>query len=181
MLDIGDNIRYTKIGAGTVISHVERDFQGQARVFAVIDFPHKNMSVQLPIGDPVVKSKIEKVYSKTKILKNMNKLDSLADHLPRTWDVREQIGDSVLESNDPKEWFKLLASYAYAEGSGVSIAASDKDIVRGLKELIAAELACASKISYQESIKEVEDLYQKAVKKIQKRGKQASSFAAVDL
>jgi len=58
LLEIGENIRYNKIGAGRVIDHVKREFAGQPRVFAVIDFPHRNMEMQLPIGDPVVVDKV---------------------------------------------------------------------------------------------------------------------------
>lgn len=179
MLDIGENIRYNKIGAGTVIDHVKRDFAGQPRVFAVIDFPHKDMSMQLPIGDPIVIDKISPVYSKTKIRKTLLDLKDFAEPLPRTWDVREQIGERALTANDPEEWFSLLASYAYAEGSGVATVASDRDLVRSVKELVSAELACAAKIEYPEAKEEVEEYYQKTVKKVKKIGKKASSYAGV--
>jgi len=108
-------------------------------------------------------------------------LENLAEVLPRTWDVREQIGEQTLASNDPAERFELLASYAYAEGSGVSSVASDRDLVRSLKELISAELACASRIDYQKATEEVNNSYQKSVRRVSKSAKKASSYAAVKI
>lgn len=179
--EVGNTVRYASIGAGIVDRHLERKFQGQDRLFAVIYFPHKNMEVQLPVGDPAVQKKLSKVASKTKLKADLRDFGNLAETLPRTWDVREQHGDSVLNSGNPEEWITLLASYAYAEGAGVSVAASDADIVRDLKELISAELACADSLPFEEAEEYIEKSYNRFVKKLSKRGEKSDSYVTVKI
>lgn len=183
MLEIGSTVRYASIGSGEVVDNIERKFQGKDRVFAVIFFPHKNMEVQLPIGDPVVNKKIFKVYSKTKLKAELRRFEEIAEALPRTWDVRAQIGDSVISSSDPGQWIQLLASYAYAEGAGVSVAASDADIVRTLKELLSAELCCSDPdLEYEESREYIDKAYSRVVKKISKKSDVSSShYAGIEI
>ena len=181
MLEVGEKVRYASIGAGKVVRHEERKFQGSERIFAVVFFPHKNMDVHLLVGDKKTLDKISKVYSKTKLKAELRRLEDIAETLPRTWDIREQTGDQVIGSGDPSEWIKLLASYAYAEGAGVSVAASDADIVRSLKELVSAELACADHMEHDEASDYVDAAYNRVVKRIGKRGLETEHFAGVEI
>jgi RNA polymerase-interacting CarD/CdnL/TRCF family regulator len=181
MLEVGESVRYHNLGAGTVVEHIERDFQGSSREFAVIFFPHKNMNAQLPIGDPKINKKIFKVSSKEEVNQWIDNLIDYAYKLPRTWDVREQEGLRALQSNEPEDWVRLLSAYAYADGLGVNVAASDGELVTGAEELIAAELCCSCGLEYPEAIKRVREAYKEAGEQAQKRSQVVENFAAVEI
>ena len=84
LLEIGDHIRYKGLGAGQIVRHEERDFKGQKRIFAVINFPHHAMLVQLPVGDPVVAKKLNKIVSKAESRKLLTLLRKPGKSLSRT-------------------------------------------------------------------------------------------------
>lgn len=161
LLEAGDNVRYRGLGAGLVVRLDERKFQGQPRVFAVIRFPHRDMTVQLPVGDPVVARRLERVLPESDCWELLALLDKPGHELARTWDKREEQGTAILKKGGPREWALLLQSYASARRAGLSVASSDADIVRGAEELLAAELCASSALPYAEAFTEVHGRYQR--------------------
>lgn len=179
MLEIGSSVRYRSIGAGRVIDHTVREFNGEEREFAIIHCPHRDMTIQVPIGDPAVNEKLHPVSSLKEIRRMLKNMTRWAKSLPRSWDVREEQGEAALHDPDPKQWITMLGSYALAEGSGVTVASSDEDLIRKAEELIAAELACAADIDFDEAVAEVNEAYQRVIKSTQRKGHRADHFAAV--
>lgn len=162
LLEIGDCVRYRSIGAGRVIAHTEREFKGQKRLFATIEFPHRSMSAQVPIGDPAISKKLSKVVSKTEFERVMRLISKPEKTLPRTWDQREEMGTAILRTGEPKDWVGLLASYALAASKGVSVASSDGEIVLEAQELLAAEWAAISGEDFKLALELVNSKYNKA-------------------
>lgn len=179
-LDIGSVIRYRGLGAARVIEHVTRPFDGQERTFAILSFPHSDLNAQIPIGDQAVNKKIEPLYSKSKLEKLLRTIPTAGEVLPRTWDAREELGREALSEGGPEQWVTLVASYALAEGSGVSVAASDEEMLRKAQELLAAELSCVAGEDFDWGLKKLDAYYQKAMKKAaESRSEPAEHFAAV--
>lgn len=181
MLEVGTSVRYRSIGAGKVVHHTVREFKGEKRTFAVIFCPHRDLSIQVPIGDPDVDEKLHPVAGAAELRRMLKNMTRWAKALPRSWDVREEQGEAALLDPNPDQWVRLLGSYALAEGSGVVVASSDEDLVRKAEELIAAELACAADITFSVAIEEVNAAYNRVVRRGQKQGRQAEHFAAVPI
>lgn len=180
MLEVGDSVRYRGLGAGRVREHVVRPFGGEKRIFAVIYFDHSSLEAQVPIGDPAIASKISPVLAASTLQKILRSLQHDGEKLQRTWDARQEAGEKALREGGPRDWAGLLASYAKAEGAGVSVAASDEEVVRSAIEMLAAELACARQEPYQDALREVEDAYLHAVQKEALSGAgKAENFSAV--
>ena len=180
MLDVGATVRYCGLGAGKVLRHVVRPFSGEERIFAVIYFEHSRLEAQVPLGDPAIASKIESVLAASTLQKLLRGIKDGGSKLQRTWDAREEEGDRAIREGGPKEWASLLASYAEAEGRGVSVAASDEELVRKATELLASELACASDKDYRSCLLKVEEAYATAVAGAAASGaERAESFAGV--
>lgn len=181
MLEVGTGVRYRTLGAGIVDKHVTRDFQGKKTRFAVIYFPHRDMTAQIPIGDPNVEDKIRPVVALKTLKKMLREMGDRAEVLPRAWDMRAQQGEAALKNGGPEEWVSLLGSYATAAGAGVDVAASDDDLVRQAEELIAAELCCASGEKYDWAIEQVSNAYKKITTAKSPTQQKAEHFAAVVL
>lgn len=180
MLEPGSTVRYKGLGPGRVLKHVKRKFAGSSRVFAVIYFPHSDLEAQIPIGDPSVEERVEPLLAKSTLEKLLRSMPKSGFVLPRTWDAREEIGQEILSDGGPREWMELLASYARAEGAGVSIAASDEEVARSATDMLAAEFACISGESLEWGLEKVEKAYTKAVEVAQKEVKEpAEHFSAV--
>jgi RNA polymerase-interacting CarD/CdnL/TRCF family regulator len=162
MLEIGDCVRYIGIGAGTVNAHVEREFKGQQRLFAVIDFPHRSMSAQVPIGDPAVQRKLVAPVNRTTLERLLQTIAQPQQTLPRNWDQREEMGNAVLRTGEPADWCSLLGAYAQAETQGISVAAADGEIVEGAIELCAAELSAVTHTSYRDALVTIRRYYDQA-------------------
>jgi RNA polymerase-interacting CarD/CdnL/TRCF family regulator len=143
-LELGESIRYQGLGAGQVVQHQERTFQGELRTFAVIALPHREMTLQLPIGDPVVTRRLSRVLSKTECRRLVTSLKEPGRPLPRNWDQRAESGKAVLKTGGPADWAELLRGYASARKEGMAVAASDAEIVRSAIEMLAAELCAAT-------------------------------------
>jgi len=178
MLEHGTGVRYKTLGAGIVRDHTVRDFQGTETTFAVIYFPHRDMTAQVPIGDAGVEDKLQEITPLGTLKKLLTGMRAHAQVLPRAWDMRAQQGEAALQNGGPEEWAGLLGSYAMAEGAGVEVAASDDDLVRQAEELLAAELCCASGKEYDWALEEVHAAYAKVAKKAS-NGQEAEHFAAV--
>lgn len=176
MLEVGSSVRYKGVGSGRVISHVTREFRGEERVFAVIEFPHRDMQAQLPIGDEKIVAKLEKTLSERAIRKLLKSLVQLGKPLPRTWDQREEAGTEILRDGGPQEWAELLASYAHAASAGVPIVASDADIVEAAQELLSAELALGAGFEYPEAVLFVQQAFDSAAVPV--KGRKAANFDA---
>jgi RNA polymerase-interacting CarD/CdnL/TRCF family regulator len=161
-LELGESIRYQGLGAGQVIRHEERAFQGQLRIFAVIELPHRAMTVQLPIDDPEVARKLSRVLSKTECRRLVVSLREPGQTLARNWDQRAENGNAVLKRGGPVEWVGLLRAYASARKEGMPVAASDAEIVRTGLEMLAAELCAAAGSSYKDCFEEVQSHYRRA-------------------
>ena len=162
LLELGDAVRYQGMGAGRVVDHVERDFRGETRLMAVIYFPHRQMTAQLPVGDPAIMDRLAPTLNERQIRRYLRSIANSGQILPRTWDKREELGKDVLNKGGPKEWASLLASYSLAASYGVEIAASDLEIVRQIQELFAAELALAADKEFEDSLRLIESSYDKA-------------------
>ena len=82
--------------------------------------------------------------------------------LPRTWDGRESYGVVCLREGSPAEWAELLRDYAEARKGGMSITASDADLVRAAIQLLAAEYCCAAEVEFEQAWSLVHGAYEKA-------------------
>jgi RNA polymerase-interacting CarD/CdnL/TRCF family regulator len=158
----GDAVRYQGLGAGRVVRHVTRNFQGRNTTFAVIDFPHRDMTAQIPLGDPGFASKLRPVASASSVKRLLMVLREQGNKLPRTWDGRESYGVVCLREGSPAEWAELLRDYAEARKGGMSITASDADLVRAAIQLLAAEYCCAAEVEFEQAWSLVHGAYEKA-------------------
>jgi RNA polymerase-interacting CarD/CdnL/TRCF family regulator len=181
MLSSGDVVRYRGLGPGRVREVIERSFQGQDRQFAVIHFPHRDLTAQVPIGDPAVAHKLSAVSDPADIRQLLEELDERGKILPRTWDNREEIGQRALTDGGPEEWAELLGSYALAQRAGVQVASSDGELVRQAQELMAAELACALRQNYDRALKTVKKHYLAAQKGPAPSAETVTHFQAVEV
>lgn len=163
MLDVGSTVRYRGLGAGRVTDHVTRPFFGEERIFAVIYFEHSRLEAQIPLGDPAVAAKVDKVLAPSTLRKLLRSIRDGGEKLQRTWDAREEEGEKAIKEGGPREWAILLASYARAEGRGVDVAASDEELVRKATELLASELACSLQEDYSQGLLRVQEAYSQAV------------------
>jgi RNA polymerase-interacting CarD/CdnL/TRCF family regulator len=159
LLEEGDRVRYQGLGAGCVVRQENRHFQGRDCVFAVISFPHRDMTVQLPLGDPLVMRRLCKIISKTACQRLLRSLKEPGGTLARTWDQREESGSEVLQRGEPADWTTLLRCYVRARNEGLMLAASDMDIVRACIELLSAEMAAACDLPYDEALAQVTRAY----------------------
>jgi RNA polymerase-interacting CarD/CdnL/TRCF family regulator len=180
MLNIGQKIRYKKLGPGIVIAQEVRKFSGQDRQFAVIDFPHREMTVQLPIGDPIVAENISQLATVGELRDLLSKLDQ-PFVLQRNWEQRREQGQQLLSSPDPEGLGQLLATYARAQGAGITISSADRSMIQEAQELLAAELFLLDEgvESWTEGQEKVIDYYQQAVSRYRSQGWVADNFAAL--
>jgi len=180
MQEIGDKLRYKKIGSGTVIDIVSRKFCGQDRQFIVIEFPHRAMKAQLPAGDPKITKNLFPVTERKALEAMIQHMHSQGKLLARTWNIRKEAGEEVISEGGPCEWIELLGSYSVAKGAGVPITASDKTLVENLIDLIAAEFCCASGKNFEESKEIIGLYYEDAAKKISQTDYQAEHFETME-
>lgn len=183
MLTIGQKIRYKKLGPGQVIDHQVREFLGQDRQFAVIHFPHREMSVQLPIGDPVVSDNLSPLLANNEFQKLLTSISQAQPTitLQRTWEQRRQQGEEIVAAVDPYQLAELLAAYAQAQGAGVSLSAADREMVSAVRELLAAELLLVEqKIdNFAAAEEHISAVYHQALALTAERGWQADNFEAL--
>ena len=158
-LEVGEAVRYQGLGAGRVIAHDVREFRGGECTFAVIEFPHREMTAQIPLGDRGMVHKLRPVISATAVKKLLSVLAQKGTALSRTWDDREESGSRKLRDGTPSEWAELLRDYACARRGGMAITASDADLVHETIDLLAAEYACAAKIAFAIAHELVRDAY----------------------
>lgn len=161
-LEIGDTVRYQGIGAGQVIRHETRDFRGRSTTFAVIDFPHRDMTAQVPLGDDSFADKLCPVDSAASVERALSLICEEGRSLARCWDEREKYGGARLRSGSPTKWAEVLRDYACACKRGVSITASDADLVREAIQLLAAEYCCAVGAPFEQAEALVQDAYREA-------------------
>lgn len=161
-LEVGEAVRYQGLGAGHVIEHQERDFRGSKCVFAVIRFPHREMTAQIPLGDDGLVHKLRPVLPVSAVKKLLALVAQPGQALSRTWDDREEAGTKRLRDGSPAEWAELLRDYASARKGGMAITASDADLVRETTELLAAEYCCAAGCDYDKALDLVQGAYQTA-------------------
>lgn len=160
IVKVGDAIRYRGLGSGVVTGLVTRTFAGSERVFAIIEFPHRELSAQVPLGDPGVEKRMSPVMSKTKVRRLVKSLSEPGERVSRTWEDREVVGTRMLREGGPEEWAALLRAYATARSNGLALAASDVELIREAQDLLAAELACACGIDYERAREDVRVRYQ---------------------
>ena len=144
LADLGRPVRYRGLGAGIVVGHQEREFRGSQRTFAVIEFPHRDMKAQVPLGDPGVESKLSHVAEAADLKTLIETISVDGGRMLRTWEERERVGTKHLREGGPEEWAQLLRNYARAQSEGVQLAVSDVEMVREAQQMLASELACAS-------------------------------------
>jgi RNA polymerase-interacting CarD/CdnL/TRCF family regulator len=159
-LDIDNMVSYCGLGPGKVSSHTKRDFQGHPTTFAVIEFPHVDMTAQIPMGDEKVLEKLRPVVSAKRARELVKRLrDQPGNYLARTWDRRKEIALLALSSPDCEDWAQLLSDFAFTEQQGVSMAISDINVIDKASKMFAAEVACATKTSYRQRWREIQDIY----------------------
>lgn len=158
----GDSVRYQGLGAGKVIRHEIRNFRGRNTIFAVIDFPHRDMTAQIPLGDSSFADKLRPVASPSTVKRLLTVLRQPGNKLPRTWDGREGYGTVCLREGSPTEWAELLRDYANARKGGMPITASDADLVRATIQLLAAEYCCAAEVAFEQAWTLIHGAYEKA-------------------
>lgn len=174
LLKVGNAVRYRGLGTGQVVRHEQREFQGESTRFAVIFFPHRQMSVQLAFNESA-QEKVEYVDSSYSIRKHLPALKKDGRKLLRTWDEREQVGRRRLARGGPEEWLGLLRDYATAARQGMAVTSSDADLVRDATDLLASELACAEKLSFDEAYETIHAAYRQA--SAARRAKRADALA----
>lgn len=162
LLAVGHSVRYRGLGAGQVVRHETRTVAGSERVFAVIFMPHRDLSMQVPMADTALAEKISPIESAATLRGLLPVIGEKGKRLQRTWDERERSGRRRLTSGGPQQWAELLRDYATARRDGLPIAASDADIVRDAIDLLAAELACATRTSFEKATQMIDDAYEKA-------------------
>lgn len=175
----GSTVRYARLGSGTVMELTTRKFGGEEKDFAVIELPHQDMTVQLPINDDVVRNNLHNVMDEEDLRYLIKHMEVRAEPLPRTWDAREQEGKEVILKGGPEEWITLYSSYSVADGSGVKVASSDKTIVESLRELLSAELCCSAGIPYEEATRQIASAYNDLSSLVDERGAGVTHFAGV--
>lgn len=146
--DIGTPVRYRGLGAGVVIDHKQREFRGVHRTFAVIKFPHRDMTAQVPLGDEAVESKLCSVDDAHIVQALIDSISEAGGRLQRTWEEREKTATRRLRDGGPSDWANLLRDYAAWQRSGQALAVSDVEVIREAQVLLAAEYACASGTEY---------------------------------
>lgn len=181
MYEVGSFIRYQGLGAGEIVDIVERPFRGQQTRFLVIRFEHREMQAQVPADDEKVREKLHPVLSARKLRSLLGSLGDggVARILPRTWDHREELGKAQLNRGGPEEWIELLSSYALAERQGVAILFADHELIEQALTLLAAELACAERKPYAETLAKLKERYNKAAEPIEPEGEQRAHFGSV--
>jgi RNA polymerase-interacting CarD/CdnL/TRCF family regulator len=162
LLAVGKSVRYRGLGAGQVVRHDRREVAGVERVFAVIFMPHRDLSMQVPLTDPKLVDKVAPIESATALRALLPVIGQKGKTLHRTWDERERAGRRRLNTGGPQEWAELLRDYATARREGLPIAASDADIVRDAIDLLAAELACATRWSFEKATSTIDTAYEAA-------------------
>lgn len=161
-LAVDEAVHYRGLGAGRVIRHDERDFKGSKRTFAVISFPHRDMTAQVLLGDDSYASKIRPVVLATTVKSILKVLHQAGDSLARTWDDREEAGRKRLRDGSPAEWAEMLRDYASARRGGMAITSSDADLVRETIALLSAEYACGAETEFAQAFELVSSAYTKA-------------------
>jgi RNA polymerase-interacting CarD/CdnL/TRCF family regulator len=161
-LDIGEPVRYQGLGAGRVIAHEIREFRGTDCTFAVIRFPHREMTAQIPLGSDGLGHKLRPVAPATTVKKLLAVVGQKGSNLSRTWDDREEAGSKRLRDGSPHEWAEMLRDYAWARRGGMSITSSDADLVRETIDLLAAEYACAADVEFDHAWTLVNEAYNSA-------------------
>jgi CarD family transcriptional regulator len=158
-LEVGDAIRYQGLGSGRVVRLETRDLKGEKRVFAVIEFPHRDLSTHVPLGDDRYTNKLRPVLAESAAKRLLAIIKGAGDALSRTWDDREESGNRSLREGSPVEWAEMLRDYATARRGGMAITSSDADLVRETIDLLAAEYACACLIEFSEALAIVNGAY----------------------
>jgi RNA polymerase-interacting CarD/CdnL/TRCF family regulator len=160
--EVGEAVRYQGLGAGRVVDLIERDFCGERRMFAVIDFPHRALRAQVPLGEESYRNKLRPVAGERKLRALLRSLEQEGNGLLRTWDAREEVGERVVAEGQPEDWAELLRDYASASRKGMLVTASDADLVRTLLHLFAAEYACATGSDFASALEKVEASYRRS-------------------
>jgi RNA polymerase-interacting CarD/CdnL/TRCF family regulator len=161
-LEVGEPIRYQGLGAGRVIAHELREFRGEECTFAVISFPHREMTAQIPLGEAAAGHKLRPVISAPIVKRLLAVVGETGAPLPRTWDDREESGTKRLRDGSPQDWAELLRDYAWARKGGMAITSSDADLVRDTLDLLAAEYACAAEVDFIKAMTLVQGAYDRA-------------------
>lgn len=160
---VGSYLRYEGLGSGEIIDFTERKFQGKLTTFAVIRFPHREMTAQLPLDDERVKLRLHKVVSATKARKLVRSLQEDSDSLPgRRAEERVEGAKDILSKGGPDEWAELLRAYAHSKRLNHAHLAADLELAREAQEMLAAELACATGQDYEKAIEKVKSNYRNA-------------------
>ena len=162
LADVGTPVHYRGIGAGRIVDHRQRDFRGTSRRFAVIEFPHRDMTAQVPLGDPGVDSKVTRVGSADEVRAAIALIGDPGEKLQRTFEERDKTGSKRLRDGGPLEWASLLRDYAAAQSRGEQLAVSDVELIREAQEKLAAELACAAQEDYRQVLADLRVAYGKA-------------------
>lgn len=174
LLKVGNAVRYRGLGTGQVVRHEKRDFQGERTLFAVVFFPHRQMSVQVPVKDSTGE-KLDAVDPTFNVRKQLIALRKDGRKLLRTWDEREQVGRRRLARGGPDEWLALLRDYATAARQGMSVTSSDADLVQEAADLLASELACAEKLTFDDALAVIKTAYAQA--STARRAKRSAALA----
>lgn len=159
---VGSPVGYQGLGAGIVRDRLTREFKGQPTTFAVIYFPHRDLSIQIPVSEDGVLDKLRPLTKPKEMKQLLESLSATGQRLSRTWDDREESGTRRLRAGAPPEWAAILRDYATAARSGLTVAASDADIVREAIDLLAAEVAAVEGGEFNEARERVRALYEAA-------------------
>lgn len=161
-LSVGEPVRYLGLGAGRVVAHETREFQGAPCIFATISFPHRRLDIHLPLGRAGANHKLMPVASPAELEQLIELIGEPGAPLGRSWDEREERGLRVLHKGTARDCAQLLRDYASARRGRFTVLGSDHDLTEEALDLLAAEYASAHACPFARARRLVSGAYERA-------------------
>lgn len=142
MLDVGSKLAYGTFGPGEVTEHITRDHLGVPTTFAVMFFPHGQMTAQVPLGNEHILARTRPIISAAEARRAL-KRPSKVEVFSRAYEDREKICKRLLERSHPESWAAIVWAYvAFVEKGGV-LAVSDREFVNNAIGQLSCEAGYA--------------------------------------
>lgn len=161
-LAVGAPVRYQGFGSGRVLRVGPGELAGEACTLAVIRLWPGEMTVKLPLER--ADEKLKPVSSTAEIARLLALIDDEGEPLADSWPDRERAGKRRLRKGGPTDWASLLRDYATAVRTGLGICGSDRELVRAAIELLAAEYAASTGLSFEDAASAVNAIFGRAAR-----------------
>lgn len=143
VLEPGTRVSYAGFGPGEVIEIATRQVAGRDATFAVIEIPHNQMKVQLPLDGEPGHERVRPLISVADA-KRLSTLSGLTvKPLSSEWTSRRDRAQECLGANDAHAWAQQLVDYAAFARLGNGLAVSDHDLIDRTISALASECAFA--------------------------------------